>query len=604
MLPYIFHVSLLITTCYLLYRLLWEKETYFQLNRWILITCLLLSFGLPLLTVPEGWSLQHRVVQQEISIDEGAYYPELGANPLEEVIVEVPINEVVEAEFVDEGKTPSVIVDEVEKEGTTKEIVTNNAWAEWSASLDFWQIIQYVYLGGIIIFLLNFLIQLALIFFQKATNPKLQDGRFTIVEINQDKAPFSFGNSIFINPTKYDWDTYNQILDHEKIHIEQRHTLDIIIAELVVIAQWFNPFAWFYRKAVENNLEYLTDFNMLDKGTEPEVYQLNLLRVSVPQLPLNLTTNYNQSFLKKRIAMMNVKKSSASSSWKYLLLFPLLALTVITLNPVQLQSQNVKPLEEKAKKDKEKQKKTSFWNRWGTPPPPPPPPAPPAPPAPPSVTVPPVPPSPPAPPSVTIPPVPPAPPSPPAPPAGVKSRTTMIGDWSVNTNSKTTVNGEVIMDDNIGIHISGSTSFDEEHIIVHSGTVSIDGGIYSFTTTGDWSGKFNGNQLCLQLTSADRVKDHSFSISFCDRDFGSTVYPNAKGPFKLTRSAGTLTLNGNFNGKKGKGEYTFTEDASYRNYLTSGTNHKFLTILKKITFFDRKIKWPLQEDKLQHHRYQ
>ena len=189
---------------------------------------MLLSFGLPLLTVPEGWSLQHRVVQQEISIDEGAYYPELGANPLEEVIVEVPINEVVEAEFVDEGKTPSVIVDEVEKEGTTKEIVTNNAWAEWSASLDFWQIIQYVYLGGIIIFLLNFLIQLALIFFQKATNPKLQDGRFTIVEINQDKAPFSFGNSIFINPTKYDWDTYNQILDHEKIHIEQRHPLHLI----------------------------------------------------------------------------------------------------------------------------------------------------------------------------------------------------------------------------------------------------------------------------------------------------------------------------------------------------------------------------------------
>ncbi len=66
MIPYIFHVSLLLALCYLLYRLLWEKETYFQLNRWILITCLLLSFGLPLLTVPENWSLQKRVVQQEI----------------------------------------------------------------------------------------------------------------------------------------------------------------------------------------------------------------------------------------------------------------------------------------------------------------------------------------------------------------------------------------------------------------------------------------------------------------------------------------------------------------------------------------------------------
>ena len=70
MIPYIFHVSLLLALCYLLYRLLWEKETYFQLNRWILITCLLLSFGLPLLTVPETWSLQKRVVQQEILAEE------------------------------------------------------------------------------------------------------------------------------------------------------------------------------------------------------------------------------------------------------------------------------------------------------------------------------------------------------------------------------------------------------------------------------------------------------------------------------------------------------------------------------------------------------
>ena len=378
---------------------------------------------------------------------------------------------------------------------------------------------------------MNFLIQLALIFFQKATNPTLQDGRFTIVEINQDKAPFSFGNSIFINPTMYDWATYNQILDHEKIHIEQRHTLDIIIAELVVIVQWFNPFAWLYRKAVENNLEYLTDFNMLNKGTEPTVYQLNLLRVSVPQLPLNLTTNYNQSFLKKRIAMMNVKKSSASSSWKYLLLFPLLALTVITLNPVQLQSQNVKSLEEKAKKDKEKQEKKSFWDRWM--------------------------------------PEPPAPPNPPTPPKGISSETTMIGNWSVNTTSKTTVNGAVVMDDKVGIHISGASSFDDDNITVHSGTVSIDGDTYPFKREGNWSGKFNGDQLCLQLSDEDRIEGYRFSLGFCDRDFGPSIYPNAKGPFNLKRSAGTLTLEGDFNGKKGQGNYRFTEDAGLRNYLTN-----------------------------------
>ena len=155
-----------------------------------------------------------------------------------------------------------------------------------------------VYLAGLLIFSLNFLIQFLLILFQRATNPIVKDGRYTIVEINQDKAPFSFGQHIFINPTKYDWETYSNILAHEKIHANQWHTLDIILAEFMVIIQWFNPFAWGYRKIVENNLEYQTDHLMLHQGTEKEQYQMNLLRISVPQLPLNLTTNYNQSFLK------------------------------------------------------------------------------------------------------------------------------------------------------------------------------------------------------------------------------------------------------------------------------------------------------------------
>ena len=470
MIPYIFHVSLLLALCYLLYRLLWEKETYFQLNRWILITCLLLSFGLPLLTVPENWSLQKRVVQQEILAEINPDRPITQTT----TIIKEPKGEIEMAagnkEFTIENNTEKTPL--IEEETTE---IADQPFFAWTSKLNFWQIIQYIYLGGLIIFSLNFLIQLMLIIFQRQTNPTIQDGRFTIVEINQDKAPFSFGNNIFINPTKYDWDTYNQILDHEKIHSEQRHTLDILLAELAVIVQWFNPFAWLYRKAVENNLEYLTDDNMLNKGTEPESYQMNLLRVSVPQLPLNLTTNYNQSFLKKRIAMMNVKKSSASSSWKYLLLFPLLALTVITLNPIYLQAQTTKPTSEK---DKKEPTKKSFWeNGMPTPPSPP---APPASPASPNL---PVPPSPPAPPNL---PAPPAPPSPPVPP-------TLNEDWQGNpfgysqnhTVTNSYISGdswtreEVIETYSEGLNVNGSVEFEEEaELVLNSGVLKINGEIH------------------------------------------------------------------------------------------------------------------------------
>ncbi|MDF1863307.1 MAG: M56 family metallopeptidase [Saprospiraceae bacterium] len=143
-----------------------------------------------------------------------------------------------------------------------------------------------------------------------------------------------------MNPTKYDWDTYNLIIEHEKIHIKDKHTLDILIAELMFIIQWFNPFAWLYRKAMVNNLEYLTDLKMLKEGTDKKIYQMNLLKVSVPNLPLNLTNNYNQSILKKRILMMNAKKSSVRSSWKYLFLLPVLGLSILFLNAVKTTAQS------------------------------------------------------------------------------------------------------------------------------------------------------------------------------------------------------------------------------------------------------------------------
>lgn len=83
-----------------------------------------------------------------------------------------------------------------------------------------------------------------------------------------------------------------------------------------------------------NNLEFLTDQSLLSKGMEKQSYQMSLLKVSVSQKPFNLTTNYNNSFLKNRIIMMNEKRSSITSVWKYLFIIPLFFLSVITMNAV------------------------------------------------------------------------------------------------------------------------------------------------------------------------------------------------------------------------------------------------------------------------------
>lgn len=308
MMHYITNVGLILAGCLIFYKILLQKETFFRANRWILLTCLVMSFWLPLIQVPQQWSFRKA---NTIVVEPATEQPATGNTTI------IPQQPAPASPVI---TTPT----------------TNNVWEEKASTITWQQVITWagwLYWFGVVVFGINFLVQLFTLLYRAYTRPVIRDGRFRIVELSGDKAPCSFWNNIFINPEKYDWETYNQILLHEKIHIQQRHSFDLLLAELVLIFQWFNPFAWQYRKALENNLEYLTDDQLVNYNqVEKTSYQLSLLKVSAPHFPLNLTTNYNQSLLKKRIAMMNVKKSNVHIAWKYCFLLPLLVFLVCLLN--------------------------------------------------------------------------------------------------------------------------------------------------------------------------------------------------------------------------------------------------------------------------------
>jgi beta-lactamase regulating signal transducer with metallopeptidase domain len=312
MIPYILHVALLISVCLVFYRLLLRKETFYRLNRFVLISSLALSFLIPLVPMPQQWSFRslRETVTNVIPTKNG-----------QTVITEFP-----KATLSDKQSNLPV---------TLAPVVTPESAVAPPAPL-LPRILKwtfYLYWIGVAVFALNFLLQLFVLLYRNYTKPFIKDGRFRIVELEGEKAPCSFGNTIFINPSKYDWETYNQILLHEKIHIEQGHSVDILLAELVIVFQWFNPFAWMYRKELENNLEFLTDKSVLhQEGVEKERYQMSLLHVSAPHYSLGLTTNYNQSLLKKRIAMMNAKQSNFHTMWKYFFLVPLMGCLMCALN--------------------------------------------------------------------------------------------------------------------------------------------------------------------------------------------------------------------------------------------------------------------------------
>ena len=299
MMPYILHAGVILAGCLVFYKLLLHKETFYKLNRFILLGCLIVSFLLPMLRVPQQWSFRKSERNSAIENADLSLYSALA----------IP----------DEKQASKAVITD---DGSSKRTIQQ---ATRGLVLLYW--------FGVAAFGFNFLLQIFSLYYKAYSRPVIQDGRFRIVELAGDKAPCSFGNNIFINPEKYDWETYNQILLHEKIHIEQGHTIDIVLAEIILVFQWFNPFAWLYRKELESNLEFLTDDQLLhNPDVERTSYQMSLLKVSAPHFPLSVTTNYNQSLLKKRLLMMNTKRSNVHTAWKYFFLLPLLVLFVCLFN--------------------------------------------------------------------------------------------------------------------------------------------------------------------------------------------------------------------------------------------------------------------------------
>ena len=338
-LPYIINVSLILVACLAFYKLLLRRETFYKANRFLLITCLAIAFTLPLLQVPAEFSLRKSPVDSQKSIvdskEPSKSNEQQSINQQESAAsAQQPIDNSQQTAMKDEKQAVSKF-----------SFVKLMSWLFW------------IYWFGVAVFALSFLYQVVLLMWRAWRNPSIQDGPYRIVEISGDKAPCSFANYIFINPEKYDWETYNQILLHEKIHIREKHTVDILVAELVLIFQWFNPFAWIYRREIESNLEFLTDDRLMQKEkVDKQSYQLSLMKVSAPHFPLSLTTNYNQSILKKRIAMMNTKRSNLHTAWKYFFLLPIFAFLACLLNePVVYGQTNEK---ENLKNEKNAEKKS------------------------------------------------------------------------------------------------------------------------------------------------------------------------------------------------------------------------------------------------------
>ncbi len=194
--------------------------------------------------------------------------------------------------------------------------------------ISIFQIMTGMYLLGVIFLALRLVIKLVQLFRLIHGSEVTSYGSWNLVVMEEEMAPFSFFNYLFINRSEMDSEQFEAIVAHEQVHWRQLHSADLLLAELLTIFQWFNPFAWLYRKSLETVHEYLADEGVLRKGYEPISYQ-NLLLVQASGVSaFGFANHFNHSLIKTRIIMMTKNKSRRRSQLRVLLALPLTLLLI------------------------------------------------------------------------------------------------------------------------------------------------------------------------------------------------------------------------------------------------------------------------------------
>lgn len=285
-LDYLWKSALVLGIFFLVYKIFLQKETLFQSNRHYLILGILTSFLLPFLQFTETVTIE--ITTPTISTSSMEALNSMGIN----------------------NESQISIFDQL--------------------SIKEYAVLLYILVT--FFFLARMAVQLFSLRKLFNLHHPLQRNGYQIIETEKNLAPFSFFKTIMLNPSLHSEKELLMILNHEEVHMKGLHSIDMIITHLLVALQWFNPIAWLYRKATIENLEYIADKYAQSQAPCRKQYQLALVKVSSP-LPIPMLVNpFYQSFIKKRIIMLNKNHSNPINVFKAVVVLPLLAFFLYSFN--------------------------------------------------------------------------------------------------------------------------------------------------------------------------------------------------------------------------------------------------------------------------------
>jgi len=195
----------------------------------------------------------------------------------------------------------------------TEQTFANTEHVIESTAINIWNIISVIYSIGFTIFILRNIIVYGKLRSYIRNGIETRINNIKIVENKDIKSPFSVLNYILFNPENLSETEKKLILKHESMHISQKHWLDLLCSEFILLIQWFNPLAWIYVQLLKENHEFLADKAVIDSGVSPTVYQAVLINQRFQGEVFSISSSFNNS---KPVNRLNMLKKIKSSPWK------------------------------------------------------------------------------------------------------------------------------------------------------------------------------------------------------------------------------------------------------------------------------------------------
>jgi TonB family protein len=305
---YLAEANLYLGVFYLAYCLFLSRETHYQLNRTYLLFSCVLAFALPVLKIGSLISITK-------PIDARANYVEPTAS-LANTTMQLQAVNLVAPNHPDQAMALQNNIKPLPVTVTVQsvEVIPNLTMADY---------LWYTYLAGVSISLVILIVRLSSLFLLARRSPRTRYGKYKLIKLPGTNIAFSFFGYLFLGDNAPAADT---IIEHELVHIRQKHSADIVFVELVKIINWFNPCIYLLQNSLKTVHEYIADEQTASLKTDTLTYATFLVNTAHGVGGSAITHSFfNYSLLKKRIIMLNQKRSGNSARLKYLVAAPICA---------------------------------------------------------------------------------------------------------------------------------------------------------------------------------------------------------------------------------------------------------------------------------------